>query len=199
MWNSNETKINLNLIRHGKTKGNEEGRYIGFTDEALSEKGIKSLVKREYPKADVVFASPLNRCMETAKYIYDCDRPVIIEEFKEMNFGDFEGKNYRDLAENKDYQKWIDSMGKIPFPNGEGQEEFIKRVMSGYKKMMDIIGSDYLNECVDKKEINISCVVHGGTIMAVCSSLLDGKYYDYQLKNGEYISLENIQGSWKIK
>ena len=43
-------------------------------------------------------------------------------------------------------------------------------------------------------------VVHGGTIMAVLSSLTGGEYFDFQVKNGEGYEtvLEWIQGSWKI-
>ena len=35
----------LYLIRHGKTKGNLEGRYIGTTDEPLCEEGKQSLMQ----------------------------------------------------------------------------------------------------------------------------------------------------------
>ena len=31
--------MDVYLIRHGKTKGNLEGRYIGTTDEPLCEEG----------------------------------------------------------------------------------------------------------------------------------------------------------------
>ena len=34
-------KMEIYLVRHGKTKGNEEHRYVGRTDEALSEAGIR--------------------------------------------------------------------------------------------------------------------------------------------------------------
>ena len=34
------------FIRHGQTKGNEEKRYIGRTDELLSQKGIEEIKNR---------------------------------------------------------------------------------------------------------------------------------------------------------
>lgn len=37
------------FIRHGKTKGNLEKRYIGKTDESLCEIGIKELKKIYIP------------------------------------------------------------------------------------------------------------------------------------------------------
>ena len=58
------------FIRHGQTKGNEEKRYIGRTDESLSQKGIEEIKNRLYPDADTVWVSPMKRCVETAKIIY---------------------------------------------------------------------------------------------------------------------------------
>ena len=36
-------KLNLYLLRHGKTLANEKKLYCGFTDLLLSEKGIEEL------------------------------------------------------------------------------------------------------------------------------------------------------------
>lgn len=47
------------FIRHGQTKGNEEKRYIGRTDESLSQKGIEEIKNRLYPDADTVLVSPM--------------------------------------------------------------------------------------------------------------------------------------------
>ena len=43
------------LIRHGKTPGNEEKKYIGVTDESLSDIGRKEILSKKYPKADIIF------------------------------------------------------------------------------------------------------------------------------------------------
>ena len=40
-----------------------------------------------------------------------------------MNFGAYEGKNYEDLKNDSYYQKWIDSNGTLPIPEGESQQE----------------------------------------------------------------------------
>lgn len=172
-----ENKVELIFIRHGKTKGNLEGRYIGRTDEALCEIGIEAIKGNNYPKAEYVFASPMKRCVETAKLIYKDVNPYIIEEFKEIDFGDFEGKNYEELNGNEDYQRFIDSGGKTTFPNAESQEDFIKRVMTGFDKMCGLLKKDNIKKA--------AVVVHGGTIMAILSSIFEGEYFDYQIKNGE--------------
>ena len=59
------------LIRHGKTRGNLEGRYVGCrTDEPLSPEGIEELKQRSYPRAEWVYVSPMSRCIETAEILY---------------------------------------------------------------------------------------------------------------------------------
>ena len=62
------------LVRHGKTAGNLEGRYIGSrTDEPLCEEGIHALEEKvregTYPPVDLVYASPMIRCRQTAKIL----------------------------------------------------------------------------------------------------------------------------------
>ena len=170
----------ITLIRHGKTVGNLEKRYIGTTDEPLCLEGENEIKKRCYPQADQVFCSPLLRCRETAKLIYPESLPLVIEDLKETNFGLFEGKNYSELSSNPKYQDWIDSGGTMAFPGGESKEEALKRSLDGFLECIDLSG--------DAK--NISLVVHGGTIMAILSHLFGGDYYSYHVENGEGYTFE---------
>lgn len=175
-------EIEIFLIRHGKTKGNLSHCYVGHTDEPLCEEGIKELEELSFGKMDYVFSSPMTRCIESAKILFDEVNPKIIEEFKEMNFGDFEMKNYEMLNGNSDYQRWIDSDGTIAFPNGESRAEFVERTMNGFKKLLH-----ELEEAKNPKRVAI--VAHGGTIMAIASNVLGGDYFDYQVRNGAYVKL----------
>lgn len=218
MWNGTEDKIKVKItwIRHGMTRANEEHRYLGKTDEPLSEKGIRFLQEKKkksfFNAPEFLYASPMKRCVQTAEILFR-RKPVLIPEWKEMDFGQFEGKNYEELKDNPDYQKWIDSNGTLPFPGGEPREQFIRRSMEGFDWMMsDILiksekntriqngteTQDLKNNC--ETEIPVVAVVHGGTIMAVLSSLTGGEYFDFQVKNGEGYEtvLEWIQGRWKI-
>ena len=62
--------MKLIFIRHGKTAGNLERRYIGRTDEPLCDEGIAEILGKEYHDADIVVASPMKRCVQTAELIY---------------------------------------------------------------------------------------------------------------------------------
>ena len=215
-WTEDKIKVKITWIRHGMTRANEEHRYLGKTDEPLSEKGIRFLQEKKkksfFNAPEFLYASPMKRCVQTAEILFR-RKPVLIPEWKEMDFGQFEGKNYEELKDNPDYQKWIDSNGTLPFPGGEPREQFIRRSMEGFDWMMsDILiksekntriqngteTQDLKNNC--ETEIPVVAVVHGGTIMAVLSSLTGGEYFDFQVKNGEGYEtvLEWIEGRWKI-
>ena len=113
------------FIRHGATAGNLEKRYIGRTDEELCTEGIERLKElrelvpdikgNSIPSvcqgAEAVFTSPMKRCIATADILFPDKKKIIIDDFRECDFGDFEGYNYQELNGNADYQRWIDSDG----------------------------------------------------------------------------------------
>jgi alpha-ribazole phosphatase len=157
---------------------------VGSTDESLTENGRKKLKSRQFPTAEKVYVSPLKRCIETAEIIYSEADYIICNDLRECDFGDFEYKNYIELKDNPDYQKFIDSFGECGFPNGETKAEFSQRCVRAFEKIMQ-------NEDNNKTE-SIAFVVHGGTIMAIMEKFAKDKknYYDWQCKNGEGYSCE---------
>ncbi len=183
MRNGTENQIELVLIRHGETPSNEMGRYIGRTEESLSEKGRKLLLSCKeagiYPEEGVLVSSPMKRCRETAEVLYGSRRLILIDEWREIDFGRFEGKNYRELSGDKDYQAWLDSNGALPFPEGESREAFVLRCRKGLQRLSRFAAGD------KGRPTMVIAVVHGGTIMALLSSFGNGEYYDYQCRNGE--------------
>lgn len=186
MWNTNDYQIDIILIRHGRVPGNIEKRYIGSTNQSLTEEGKKELAGNKYPEAELLFTSPLNRCIETGEIIYPDLTANIIDEFHEMDFGSFEGKNHQELDGNPEYQAWINSGGRLPFPGGESMERFILRVTRGVSAMLKTA-----IEYAEKKQngshkITIAAVVHGGTIMAIQTYLGLCDFYDKMYDNGEY-------------
>ena len=159
-------------------------KLISGTEEELSEAGKQELLERKrkgaYPKAEIVFASPMKRCLQTAEILYPENKVIRIDECKEMDFGDFEGKNYQELSKREDYRKWIESNGTMAFPNGESREEFSGRVLLGMEKTC---GRLWL--CGGRQEGRAALIVHGGTIMALLSAYCGRDYFDYQAENGK--------------
>lgn len=191
MWTRTaaEMTITLYIIRHGATKSNKRHAYIGNTNEPLSNEGGEQIIfyneAGRYPKGKenlLIFSSPMLRCLQTKDILYPDTRAILLPEWKEIDFGRFEGKNYQDLNGDPDYQRWIDSGGVTAFPGGESRDEFVKRSMAGL---------EWCIECMeDYKQKSAVCIVHGGTIMAIMSSLTGGDYYDYQVKNGQGYEIE---------
>jgi len=186
--------MELAFIRHGKTSGNMQSRYIGVTDEELCKEGREEIINNLnlgiYPAADIVFASPMKRCIQTAEIIYPGIKLYLEDEFKEIDFGIFEGKNYCELDGSKEYQEWIGSGGKKGFPGGEAREEFSRRCINGFKKALSACWQVQVERGL-KKELAVSFIVHGGTIMSVMESLISGdnnagtdNYFNYQCGNG---------------
>jgi len=164
------------LLRHGKTAGNLRHAYVGFqTDEPLCEKGLREL--HEYqplPEYKRVFISPLMRARQTAAYCFPQAELIEVPGFKEMNFGIFEGKNYEDLQEVDSYRAWLDSYCKSRCPGGDSRDSFVSRVVENFESLL----------CREKEE-PLVIVAHGGTIMALLSSLAvpqeQRDYFDWQV------------------
>lgn len=192
---NNEKKTNILFIRHGKTSSNLEKRYCGArTDEDLCDEGIRELKKKKeegmYPSIDMLYCGKKKRCISTAEILYPEMEKIIIDEFDEIDFGDFEGKNYEELKENPEYINWLESGGKLPFPNGESREEYCEREWEGFEKILD-----------DIKPVHIGVIAHGGTIMAVLSHLTKDAYFDFQTECGDgYLcTLSGEDGSYHIE
>lgn len=179
------------MIRHGKTYGNSLGRYIGTTDEGVCEKGIADLTGRHYPEVQGVYVSPLKRCIQTANLIYETEKQQIIEELAECDFGDFENKNYKELAGDPNYQKWVDSECTLPFPGGESQEEFRKRCLKGFQKVV--------HDCIKKGRESAAIVAHGGTIMSILDAYADVEqdFYSWYVDNGSGYEVELDEKRWQ--
>ena len=187
--------MELILIRHLKTPGNEKRQYIGSTDEALSEQEVQNFVQKQkrenYPSVQQVIASQMKRCIQTAELIYPKNQITQEELLKECDFGIFEGKTYEDLKDRTEYQAWLDSGGTIAFPEGEEQKEFRSRCVKGMLCQVDRL-------CKENVE-SAAFVIHGGTIMAVLERLAEEQkeFYHWQVENGGGYRMLVDEEEWK--
>ena len=168
----------LTFLRHGKTAGNLQRRYIGVTDEPLCPQGKQELRQRALlPVPSALYISPMKRCVETAAILFPGVRPRLVPDFRECDFGELEGKNYAELNGSPAYQRFIDSMG-MEIPGGEGGEAFRERCCRGF---LEVAG-----ELIQTALPDAAIVCHGGTIMAIMERFERRKmgFYGYQVKNG---------------
>ncbi len=137
--------MKLWLIRHGMTKGNQEHRYVGTTDEGLlpeEKERLQAWAADMDLHPAIVFVSPARRCRETAACLFPGTAPelIVVPEFMEMNFGAFEYMSWQEINQDPDsahraaYQSYIDSGGETAFPGGESKAEFTRRVCDGFER-----------------------------------------------------------------
>lgn len=183
------------MIRHFRTPGNLEKRYIGRTDESLADtEDLVSLAQKRRLSCGFVeelAASPMKRCIETAKLLFPYMNPVLSDKMKECDFGVFEGKNYEELKDMPDYRKWLERGGNHPIPEGESRAVFQSRCMEGFSEMIDI--------WIEKQVKKGVMVVHGGTIMSVLSKLdsESKEFYHWQPENGGGYRVFLNEKDWK--
>ena len=155
----------IHLIRHGLTEGNLKQQYIGRTDLPLAGVGVAELQRLkdeiDYPKVDKVYSSPMLRCIQTAHILYPAKDIQMVENLREIDFGDFEGKTANELESNPAYADW--AAGRInAAPNGEDNVEFAKRLCVGLNQIV----RDMMAEGAEHAAV----IMHGGAIMMLLAS-----------------------------
>jgi broad specificity phosphatase PhoE len=130
-----EKVLYIMLVRHGETDWNRINRFQGQSGVGLNERGmtqaeaLASTLKGEPLKA--IYSSPVARAMETASIINRYHHVSIEQKdgLKEMNLGDFEGLQPKDLInEHSDFfRKWMEDPASVRMPNGETLQEVQER------------------------------------------------------------------------
>lgn len=168
------------FVRHLKTKGNYEKRYIGRTDEELDLTRGQQIEVGLPDVPDRIYCSPMKRCVQTAQMIYPQSELVLRDNLREMDFGMFENKTYEDLKEDLHYRKFID--GTEDPISGESRMEFKKRCIYAFQQI--------LSESKEEEEIVIIC--HGGTIMSIMEAFEVSQkgFYEYQITNGGVLACD---------
>ena len=98
-----EQKIEIWLIRHGKTPENEQHRYIGWLDSSLGSVGKAELI-RASETVSKVWVTNRRRTQETAQILFPGAKQILVPGLEEMNFGSFEGKNFEEMQNDRAYR-----------------------------------------------------------------------------------------------
>lgn len=167
------------LFRHGQTPGNAEHRYLGITDEPLSELGIETAQRAgSDPTVQDVLVSPLRRTQMTAAILFPNAKQIVCFGLREMDFGVFEGRSAREMANDPDYRHWVEvtkCMG--PCPHGDATVVFQHRVAAAFRKEVE--------KAMEAGQERLYFVVHGGVIMTVLYRFAkpQAPFYSWPLDN----------------
>ena len=113
-----------------------------------------------------VYSSPLKRCIKLTNKL--TENYIIDERIKEMNLGDWEMKKMSSISE-KEKLDWENNLLSFKIPNGESNNEFLKRLNSFLEDIFK------LNE-------DALIVCHAGSINGMLS-LLTKEPFDKMVKN----------------
>jgi broad specificity phosphatase PhoE len=175
--------VRLILIRHALTDYNLQNRYCGACDPPLNNKGIRQAERIAQClrglHIDKVYSSDLRRAYQTAQIIFKNNLIQKSADFREMNFGIFEGLRYEEILKRfpSIYSDWIKDPLGVRIPKGEGLNGLSERVK---KRLSFILSQCKSDSCVRKqdKAKTIAIVTHGGPIRII---LCDALKYDLAL------------------
>ncbi|MFB4163470.1 histidine phosphatase family protein [Alteribacillus sp. JSM 102045] len=145
------------FLRHGMTYSNFYKQYCGWSDAPLLKEETERLkCSAKQLSVDNVWSSDLSRSVQTAELLFP-ELPVSrLKSLREIYFGDFEGKTYEELKENKAYQEWISDFSNTAPLNGESLTNFHQRIRTGWET---------IKQSSQKK---IAVITHSGWIREWC-------------------------------
>lgn len=185
--------MKIYVTRHGQTKLNEKKLMQGLTDEPLNETGRSQAQAAREKMGDVhfdaVYASPLDRAIETASIISGFDRKDIIidERIIETDFGKYEAKSYYKMGPAMTLYWALPEV----FPAPKSVETIASMVART---------SSFLKELEAQNYENVLVVCHGGIIRSICGYLEDrpsGIKWRPKPHNCEFRIYESLNGVHK--
>lgn len=148
------------LIRHGRTRANEEHLYCGSADLPLSPGGEAELRQLRYVLPPARFlTSGMKRTEQTLSLLFGEVPHGIRPAFREIDFGRFELHSYQELKSDPEYLAWIsgDNHGNIP-PGGESGEQMEERVLAAFRRL-------------EAENLPTVLITHGGVIACIMAYL----------------------------
>lgn len=156
--------MELILIRHAYTKANLEKRYSSPLEPILpvgQSKVTEVCRKLERFSFERILVSPLLRTIETSKLLFDHTDWIMDERLREMDFGDFTGHTFKEIAVkySESVQEWTKNYKTFCLPNGESYEDCKKRVRS-------------LSEQLINDNVSTLIIAHEGVIQIMIEQIL---------------------------
>lgn len=121
------------LIRHGRTKANETHVYATPEEPILTTEIPRlealGLSLRDWRRSEVL-VSPYRRTVETWEALHLSDTPILLEDLREVSFGNMEGRTYGEAL--KAFPEEVSAWTEDPFfhspPGGESLAAAFERV-----------------------------------------------------------------------
>lgn len=130
----------LILLRHGQIKANKTGHWHGSTDSPLTWLGRRQAKRTgRYLRGNeafaAVYASPLQRCQDTARFASLGQNVEIqtLDGLQEMSIGAWEDMSFRDLTDRHDFVNRSIADPSFAAPQGESLSDVARRVTAAFE------------------------------------------------------------------
>lgn len=171
--------MRLILVRHAETAWNEAGRYQGWEDPPLSERGVATadrigtLLRNRCPKHCPVWSSDLRRAEQTACIAFG-RAPRLDPRLRELDFGAYAGRTHdENLAHfGALFADWVSRRGHVAPPDGESFEALRSRTDAWLREVRRSAARDD----------DVVAVTHGGVIRVLVERLCGEEHWP---ANGE--------------
>ena len=185
--------MKLYVIRHGQSEGNLRGVFSGWLQHDLTERGKEDARKAgkiiSKVKFDKVYASDLNRAIQTAKNAlpdYECEPTPLI---RETNVGIIGDMPYQEASEKYGH------LYKKPngFEYGEIGGESFCELHNRVQEFLDIVASSPYE--------NVAAFCHGGTMRAFLRIVVGENVntYNFDCPNCCIAVFERKNDRWILK
>ncbi len=177
--------MEIYLVRHTETVC-EKGICYGQSDVDIREPYIEIFndILKQLPQDAILYSSPLQRCKILANHILSNSNVDLIKEdsrLMEMNFGDWELKNWNEIPK-EILDPWMADFVKTAVPNGESFIELDNRVQDFFEKE---IYNNYTQPVI--------IVAHSGVIRSVLCKISGSSLQDAFINKLDYGVVIKIQ------
>lgn len=167
--------------------------YVDTSINQLTSEGIKQAegaakkLEEDFLRngwiPDIVFTSPLNRAIDTAKPFIENnqfhDRCMVLEELREMAFGDWDNRRVCDfLADDDCHLFYREQHALIKSKSSPHAENFCEVMMRAYKALLDI----------NEKHAGKKIIMFSHSMFGAACCILLGK--GQKIENGDYLAFD---------
>lgn len=157
------TTTTVDLLNHGEIERGDI--FCGSTDIPVSDLGWMQMEDSlDDSEWDSIISSPLERCSEFAESVAESVGELILDEnFKEIHYGQWEGKTPNDIMENEGnlLKTWWKSPTLTTPPGAEDFYDFRSRVLKAWKELLE-----------EHQGERVLLVTHAGVIRMILMQVL---------------------------
>ena len=182
------------LVRHGQTRSNITGFFMGRSDEDLNDTGYAQVQALSFRLASLkltsIYSSPLRRTYNTAAILAKPHKLElkVLDDLLELNPGDWQGLHMDEIKQRWPeiwHQSRID-ISNVTLPNGESFGQVTERAVKAFNKIV-----------ADNQDNHVAIVTHEVVVKVIIDHVLGATnsiYRRFEVKNASLSTIQITDG-----